>query len=243
VATISAIGLAVYAVLDISVLKGVTGTAETLGVIPLFVLVALCLAGLVVVIVDTARLHRADEAVRASAKRSVTHYPLYAHAHRFPPRHHASWVAVVFMLLAMTCITMYALPQQVNSWAYVLGGEHQDTFNPVSYSQSCMVATRTAHCTTVTVGYLSSSGARAYWGPQVPLGHPFSVRDPLWAFGSGRNLITGDSSAITDIVADLFFDAMALLLLYILVVLVRAGPRRRLTSAESNREIRRHLAK
>jgi hypothetical protein len=227
VATGSAIGLAVYAGLDASLLRGLTGTAGSFGVVPVLALLALGLAGLVVVIVDTARLHRADETVRVSAKVRVSHYPLYAHAHRFPPRHPASWVAAVFMLLAITCVTAYALPQEVNAWAYVVGAEHQDTFNPVSYSQSCTAATRISHCTTVTVGYLSSSGARVYWGPQVQLGHPFGVRDPLWAFGSGRNLISGDGSAIPDIVADLFFDGVALLLLYILVVLVRdTSPRR-----------------
>lgn len=227
VATGSAIGLAAYAGLDLNLLKGAAGPGGILGVVPVVVLLALGAAGLVVVIVDTARLHRADETVRVSAKGRVSHYPLYAHAHRFPPRHPASWVAAIFMLVAMTCVTAYALPQEVNAWAYVVGAEHHDTFNPVSYSQSCMIATRTAHCTTVTVGYLSSSDARAYWGPQVPLGHPFSVRDPLWALGSGRNLITGEGSAITDIAADLFFDAVALLLLYILVVLVRdTSPRR-----------------
>jgi hypothetical protein len=63
-------------------------------------LLVLVLAGLVVVIVDTSRIHRADAAVRVSAKGSVSHYPLYAHAHRYPPRrthhpdrgHHASGV-------------------------------------------------------------------------------------------------------------------------------------------------------
>jgi hypothetical protein len=88
----SAIGLAVYVGIDVNLFDNLTGTAETLGVIPVFVLLALVLAGLVVVIVDTSRIHRADAAVRASAKGSVSHYPLYAHAHRYPPRHHGSWV-------------------------------------------------------------------------------------------------------------------------------------------------------
>jgi hypothetical protein len=61
----------------------------------------------------------------------------------------------------------------------------------------------------------------------VPLGQPFTVRDPRWAWGTGRELIDGDGSAIPDIVAGLFFDAVALLLLYVLVVIVReTSPRR-----------------
>jgi hypothetical protein len=227
VATGSVIGLAVYAGIDVNLFANLSGTAATLSVIPVLVLVALAVAGLVVVIVDTARIHRADEELRVSAKADVSHYPVYAHAHRWPPRHPASWVAGLLVLLAITCFTAYMVPQEVNAWAYVLGAEHQDTFNPVSYSTSCTAATRYVHCSTMTVGYLSRTGEHAYWGPQVPLGQPFSARDPLWAWGTGRNLISGDGSAIPDIVAGLFFDGVTLLLLYVLVVMLReTSPRR-----------------
>jgi hypothetical protein len=221
----SAIGLAVYAGIDVNLLERGTGAAETLSVIPVFVLLGLVLVGLVVVIVDTSRLHRADAAVRVKAKGSVSCHPLYAHAYRWPPRHHGSWVAVIFMLAAMTCITAYLLPQEVNGLAYVAGAENQDTFNPVSYSHCPIVYGRGCHV--VTEGYLSRTGAAVNWGSQVPLGQPFSVRDPLWAWGTGRQLIDGDGSAIPNIVAGLFFDAVALLLLYVLVVIVReTSPRR-----------------
>lgn len=219
VAAGSAIGLAVYAGIDASLLGHATGTAETLSAIPVFVLLGLVLVGLVVVIVDTARLHRADGAVRVTAKGSVSHHPVYAHAYRWPPRHHGSWVAVVIMLAAMTCFTAYLLPQEVNAWAYVVGAEKQDTFHPVSYSQCPMVYLR--RCYVVTEGYLSRTGADVSWGSQVPLARPFGIRDPLWDWGSGRQLIDGDGTAIPDIVADLFFDAVALLMLCVLVVLAR----------------------
>ena len=133
----SVIGLAVYAGIDVNLFENLTGTAETLSIIPVFVLLALVLAGLVVVIVDTSRIHRADAAVRVSAKGSVSHYPLYAHAYRYPPRHRGSWVFAIVMLVAMTGITVFLLPAEVNSWAYVVGAENQDTFNPVSYGQAC----------------------------------------------------------------------------------------------------------
>ncbi len=214
-----AIGSLIGLVVDVVIGVNLTGTAETLSVIPVFVLLALVLAGLVVVIVDTSRIHRADAAVRVSAKGSVSHYPLYAHAYRYPPRHRGSWVFAIVMLVAMTGIAVFILPAEVNSWAYVVGAGNQDTFNPVSYSQAC------SHrgCITVTEGYLSKSGAHVIWGGQVPLGQPFSVRDPLWAWGSGRNLnlSSGDGSAIPTIVAGLFFDGVALLLLCVLVVIVR----------------------
>jgi hypothetical protein len=230
VAVGSAIGLAVYAGIDVNLFENLTGTEEILGVIPVVVLLALVLAGLVVVIVDTARLHRADAAVRVSAKGSVSHYPLYAHAHRYPPRHHGSWVFAIVMLVAMTGITVFILPAEVNSWAYVLGAENQDTFHPVSYGQACsLIAPHrfAGNCPTVTEGYLSGSGADVIWGSQVPLGQPFSVRGPLWAWGRGRIILTGDGPAIANIIAGLFFDAVTLLLLYILVVVMRDTPSRR----------------
>ena len=218
------IGLAVYVGVDINLFENLTGTAETLSLIPVFALLALVLAGLVVVIADTSRIRRADAAVRVSAKGSVSHYPVYAHAHRYPPRHHGSWVFAIAMLVAMTGIAVFILPAEVNSWAYVVGAEHQDTFNPVSYSQFCVPAARRGGCHVVTEGYLSKSGANVTWGSQVPLGQPIRVGDPLWAWGSGRTLISADSSAIETIIAGLFFDGVALALVYALVVIVRHTP-------------------
>jgi hypothetical protein len=227
VAAGSAIGLAVYVGIDVTLLESLNGTAQTLSVIPVFVLLALVLVGLVVVIIDTSRLRRADAAARASAKGSVSHYPLYAHAHSYPPRHHGSWLFVILMLVAMTGITLFLLPAQVNSWAYAVGAEHQDTFNPVSYGRSCANFGRYGGCHIVTEGYLSKSGADVTWGSQVPLGQPFSSRDPLWAWGSGRTLTGGEGSAIATILGSLFFDGVTLLLLYILVIVVRDTSSRR----------------
>jgi hypothetical protein len=222
------IGLVVYVGIDVNLSENLAGTAGTLSVIPVFVLLALVLAGLVVVIADTSRIHRADAAVRVSAKGSVSHYPLYAHAHRYPPRDRGSWVFAIVMLVAMTGITVFILPAEVNSWAYVVGAENQDTFNPVSYGQACSGGVpHGGGCHAVTEGYLSKSGADVTWGSQVTLGQPFSVRDPLWAWGRGRILISGGGSAIANIVAGLFFDGVTLLLLYIFVVIVRDTPSRR----------------
>jgi hypothetical protein len=79
----------------------------------------------------------------------------------------------------MTCITVFITPADVNSWAYVIGAEHQDTFNPVSYGKSCVGGGRFGGgCHTVTEGYLSQSGADVSWGSPVPLGQPFSPHDP-----------------------------------------------------------------
>lgn len=228
VATGSAIGLVVYAGIDANLFENPTGAAGTLSVIAVFVLLTLVLAGLVVVIIDTSRIHRADAAGRVSAKGSVSHYPLYAHAHSYPPRHHASWVFVIVMLVAMTGLTVYLLPAEVNSWAYVVGAENQGTFNPVSYGPACMSGVpRQRGCHLVTDGFLSRSGTDVTWGGVVPLGQPFSVRDPLWAWGRGRILLTSDAPAIANIITGLFFDGVTLLLLYVLIVVVRETPSRR----------------
>jgi hypothetical protein len=80
VAVGSVIGLVVYVGVGVNLSGNLTGTAEAFSVIPVFVLLVLVLAGLVVVIVDTSRIHRADAAARVSAKGSVSHHPLYAHA-------------------------------------------------------------------------------------------------------------------------------------------------------------------
>lgn len=223
----SVIGLVVYGGIDVNLSENLTGTAETLSIIPVFVLLALVLVGLVFVIVDTSRIRRADAAVRVSAKGSVSHYPLHAHVYRYPPRHRGSWVFAICLLVAMTGITVLLLPADVNSWAYVVGAENQDTFNPASYAQACTGLTRGGGCHIVSQGYLSKTGADVTWGSQVPLGQPFSVRDPLWAWGTGRNLTSGDGTAIATIVAGLFFAAVTLLLLYTLVVIVRDTPTRR----------------
>jgi len=112
--------------------------------------------------------------------------------YRYPPRHPASWLACIFVLVALTGITAYIRPAEVNSWAYVVGAENKDTFTPVSYSHCPVV--HNAGCHVVTEGYLSGTGANVNWGTQVPLGQPFSVREPLWAWGTGRTLISDDAS-------------------------------------------------
>jgi hypothetical protein len=219
VAVASVIGLALYVGIGVKPF-GNTGTAQTLSAIPACALLVLALVGLVVVIVDTSRIRRADAAVQASAKRSVSHHPVYAHPYRYPPRHHGSWVFVICVLVAITGINVALLPAQVNAWAYVVGAGNQDTFNPVSYKQACGFH----GCSPVTVGYLSKTGAQVTWTGQVPLGQPFPVRDPVWVWGTGRSLVGGEGSAIPTIIASLFFDGVALLLLYVLFVLMRDPP-------------------
>lgn len=225
----SLIGLLVYAVIDSHLFDNLTGAAEVVSQVPVYVLVALLLAGLIVTIVDTVRLHRADAGVRASARKHVSHHPLYAHGYRYPPRHHGSWVFGMVMLAAMTTIAVAVLPAEVNSVAYLAGAESRTTFNPVSYAQSCGPR---VGCSTLTKGYLASSGQNVTWPGQVSLTQPITVRAPFWAFGTGRSLIFGDSTAIVDILVGLFFDALAAMMVYAFVVIAQHElPQRRTPAA------------
>lgn len=225
----SLIGLLVYAVIDSHLFDNLTGAAEVVSQVPVYVLVALLLAGLIVTIVDTVRLHRADAGVRASARKHVSHHPLYAHGYRYPPRHHGSWVFGMVMLAAMTTIAVAVLPAEVNSVAYLAGAESRTTFNPVSYAQSCGPR---VGCSTLTKGYLASNGQNVTWPGQVSLTQPITVRAPFWAFGTGRSLIFGDSTAIVDILVGLFFDALAAMMVYAFVVIAQHElPQRRTPAA------------
>lgn len=127
------------------------------------------------------------------------------------------------MLAAMTAIAVAILPEQVDSVAYLSGAERQDTFNPLSYGQSC----GRGGCHTVTEGYLSKSGADVTWDGQVPLGQPFTIRDPLWAWGTGRNLMYGDGTPIAMIIVGLFFESLAVLFVFVLLAVIRHQSSRR----------------
>jgi hypothetical protein len=112
--------------------------------------------------------------------------------------------------------------------AYLAGAESQDTFNPLSYGQACSKG----GCHTVTEGYLSKSGADVTWDSRVPLGQPFTVRVPVWAWGTGRNLIYGDGDPIAMMIVGLFlegwrFRGMAVLLVFVLLAVLGHGRSRR----------------
>jgi hypothetical protein len=132
-------------------------------------------------------------------------------------RHRGSWVFVVLMLVAMTGLTVVFLPGEVNSVAYLTGVERHDTFNPVGYAQACS----RGGCSTVTDGFLSSSGAEVTWDSQVPLGRSFPVRVPVWKWGIGHSLLSGQGQAIAGLVVGLIFNAFTAFLLFVIVMVMR----------------------
>jgi hypothetical protein len=213
----SLIGFVVYVAVGVRFFQNVTGTLAAVTVAVFFVLLALGVVGLIVVAVDTVRLHRADAAIRRSALSSASHHPLPAHAYRYPPRHRISWLFGWFMLALWMFLAVVFLPSLVNSVAYLAGASHKATFVPVSYGQACS----RGGCSTVTEGYLAASGTHATWDSVVPLGRPFTVRAPVWAWGVGHNLINGTGSAIGILIGSLLIDGVAVLVLIAAVKVVQ----------------------
>jgi len=58
-------------------------------------------------------------------------------------------------------------------------------------------------------------------------GAPFTVRQPLWNWGFGTQLVNGDGSAITYIILGVLFDGFAVLILFALYHAVRQWRRHR----------------
>ena len=78
----------------------------------------------------------------------------------------------------------------------------------------------------MTYGVLAT-GASVTWPDQVPLGQSFTVREPLWDWGFGAQMIDGDGSAIGTIVAGLLLNLFGVFILVHLVKLARRWLRHR----------------
>lgn len=213
----SLVACVVYFIIGVHFFGGLTGALAAITVAVLFALLALAIAGLIVVVVDTVRLHRAEAAVRMSAIGSASHHPVAAHAYRYPPRHRTSWVFGWFMLALWLLLAVVFLPSLVNSVGYLAGAGAKETFVPVSHRVECS----RGGCGTVTDGYLEPSGTQTTWTSDVPLGKSFTVRAPVWAWGIGRNLTEGTGTAVGMLVVSVFFEGVAVLVLVAAVMVTR----------------------
>jgi hypothetical protein len=106
------------------------------------------------------------------------------------------------------------LPVLVNGVAYLTGAENSSVFLPLSYSQEC----GRSGCNTVTDGTLEG-GATVGWPRRVPLGQEFPVREPVWDWGFGAQLINDDAGAIAAVVLGGLVDGFCVLLVVFLVKL------------------------
>jgi len=114
--------------------------------------------------------------------------PLPVHASRYPPRLAGSWVFGIVMLAAMTTIAVAHLARTGE-----LRGVPGRRGKP-GHLQPAALRPRLQQGR-LSYGdrrYLSKSGADVTWDSQAPLGQPFTVRVPVWAWRTGRNLIYGD---------------------------------------------------
>jgi len=222
---------------------GVYANAESGGAAPpswwlplVWAIGALFVIALVMVIVDSRRLSHRPAELRASALAAVArhgkapHHPLAVHAHRFPVRHFLSFLCLWLVLIVVVLMGVFGVAGLPDGIAYLAGAGNSATFTGQSYQQ---VAGRDGD-TTETIGVLSRPGAAnvtATWPSQVPLDQPFKVREPVWSFGFGGQLITGKRTAIVAMVLSLFFDVFAILAVFWGVHLIRNWRRHRRQAA------------
>jgi hypothetical protein len=193
---------------------GPAGAGAVVGGVFVLLLAVLTVAGLVAVVADTVRLHRANPEVREQARRRTSHHPVTAYPHRYPPQHRVSWVLGWLSMLLWLFWGIYLQPQLVNAVAYLAGAGSTATFTPTSYAQSC----NSTVCG--TDGTLKiSGGVAATWPERVTLGQPFQVRVPVWnAWGQPWGLIDGPTAA-GNITAGILCDGMGAFVLLCAIVL------------------------
>ena len=188
--------------------------------------VAVTVIALVIVFVDTWLLKRRPAAVRAAALAAVkhhpgvAHHPLRAHAHRFPPRHFLSFVCLWLVLVGVVIMGVVGVSGLPDGVAYLAGAGQKAMFTGQSYVVTCGYK---GGCDTQTVGVLSRPGrpdVAATYPSQVPIGQSIEVREPLWSFGLGAQLISGTRSAVVAIVLSLVLDFFAILGIVMAVRLV-----------------------
>jgi hypothetical protein len=217
--------LVAFIAIGVNAWPNATGATATICGVILMGLLALALAALTTVIVDTFRLRGRHPAVRAGAASRVRHHPLATHPFRSPVHHRVSHVfAFVFMALWIGLAVAF-VPDQVNAVAYAVGAGNSVTFTPQSYSQVC----GRGGCSNDTNGVLETNPPiSATWPHQVPLDQPFKVRQPIWdGWGSPTVLMDG-ASAVGAILGALFFDIPAIAIMFELVHVARRKLRRQL---------------
>ncbi|HTV99273.1 MAG TPA: hypothetical protein VMF87_03165 [Streptosporangiaceae bacterium] len=219
VAGLSLIGFVGYAVIGAHFFPHATGTVGDISAAIVVVLLGLIVAGLIVAIVDTVKLHRLDGPVRAQARSRTVHHPVVAHAYRYPSKHRVAGVFGKVLLGLWIVLTISFLPNQVNAVAFLAGAGGRTTFFPASYSQEC----GRGGCTTVTNGTIVSGASTvdATWPYQVPLDQPFTVREPVWAGYGSVQLVGNDGGAVISIIVGLFFDVIAVVGIWAFAEMIR----------------------
>jgi hypothetical protein len=194
------------------------GAGQAVAAISVLLLTIVVVVALVASVVDSAKLRSLDPGVRNHARQRTTHHPVIAHAYRYPPHHRFTWFFAWLLLVIFVGIGIAILPGLVNGVAYLTGAEKSVMFLPTSYGQQC----GRYGCSTVTDGFLQNPGETPVtWPGQVPLDLPFPVREPVWAWGWGSQLIHSDLGAVGTVLGGLFFDGLSVIVLIFAVKAVR----------------------
>jgi hypothetical protein len=164
------------------------GAVAVISGVTVILLLALAVVALTAVITDTVLLRRREPSIRAQATSRMSYHPLAAYQFGTPVRYRVfGWVALAMFPL----LTLVILPDQVNAVAYVAGAGNTVTFLPRSLFLDC----GRLGCHYWTDGVLRTiPPVRASWPNQVPLGQPFSVRQPVWNGWGSPDLMNGVAS-------------------------------------------------
>jgi Domain of unknown function (DUF4352) len=194
-----------------------TGSGPVAILVIMMVLAALTIIGVVVVIADSVLLSRRSAVLRWQAVSFADQHSRRAHAYRYPPRHGFSFLGAWVMLACVLGLGVLFLPGVVNGISYLSGG-NRVMFVPQSWQTTCSYS-----CSTSTDGILQTGGTgmSSTWPEQVPLNHPFLVREPLWRWGLGAALINDDKIAVVAICVSLLFIGASVAVVIFFVKMVR----------------------
>jgi uncharacterized protein DUF4352 len=200
-----------------------TGSGPVAILVIMMVLAALTIIGLVVAVVDSVLLSRRSAVLRWQAISFEDQHSRRAHAYRYPPRHGFSFLGAWVMLACVLGLGVLFLPGVVDGISYLSGG-NRVLFVPQSWQTTCSYYPSSGNvCSTSTDGILETGGAgiSATWPDQVPLDHPFLVREPLWRWGLGAALINNDRIAIVAVCVSLLFIGGSVVVVIFFVKMVR----------------------
>jgi hypothetical protein len=204
--------------LPVALAPGGRGAGQAVADAFVLLLTVLTVVAVAAAVVDTVRLQRLERGARAHAAQRTAHHPVYAHPYRYPPRHRFTWLYGWAVMVLVLGIGIGALPVLVNAAGYLAGARRSVMFMPTSVHEYHSHGTTTI----VTNGFLENPARTpATWPGQVPLGKPFPVRQPLWAWGWGSHLITSELTAVGSLLASLLFEGLSVLVLVAAAMAVR----------------------
>jgi hypothetical protein len=171
---------------------GGTGAVSVISGFAVILLLALAVVALTAVVTDTVRLRRREPYVREHAISRTSYHPAATLPFRKPVHHRASHVLGWVALATFPLLTVIILPDQVNAVAYLAGAGKTVTFLPQLHVPMC----GRFGCDIWTDGVLQTKPpVRTTWPNQVPLGQPFSVRQPWWNGWGHPDLMNGGAAA------------------------------------------------